>query len=134
MLGRGAIANPSLARAAAAELGVTASAETATSSEDWCHLLQKLVDYSVYFHQAGENLILCRLKQWLSIAARYGSFDKFDLVKRSETAAELFKRLGAEQALCTLEQTVQSPSNPMSNTLQDLTLEDMDGCLLECSG
>jgi tRNA-dihydrouridine synthase C len=134
MLGRGAIADPALARAAASELGITGPRSAKASAEDWRYLLQKLVDYSIYFHQAGENLILCRLKQWLSIAARYGSFDKFDLVKRSTSATELFQRLGAEQALCTLEQTEQTRQRTGATSLEALNLEDMDGCLLECSG
>jgi tRNA-dihydrouridine synthase C len=40
-----------------------------------------------------------RLKQWLKIAARYGSFSQFDAVKEASTVEELFVLLTASRHL-----------------------------------
>ncbi len=138
MLGRGAIANPYLAGWAAAEIGVRGTSHeelTAPAPEEWPELLSLLVSYSAHYGHTGENSILCRLKQWLSLASRYGNFDRFDLLKRSATAEELFQLMGADSALCILQQIRQhqKPHKLPEASVPD-SQEDMDGCLLECSG
>ena len=91
MLGRGALANPLLARQVAAELGI--QTEAPETEFAWPVLLQKLVDSSIALELGSPGRILRRLKQWLSLAARYGTFAQFDEVKRSESLEDLFAAL-----------------------------------------
>ncbi len=87
MLGRGALANPGLAGAIAAELGIAQPASL--TSTEWPVLLTRL-----YFHcrnqceKRRENS-LHRLKQWLRYAAKFGEFQDFERVKKAATAREL---------------------------------------------
>ena len=88
MLGRGALANPQLASQVAIELGLLKVAPETEFA--WPALLQKLVDRSIALELGSPGRILRRLKQWLSLAARYGTFTRFDSVKRAESLEELF--------------------------------------------
>jgi tRNA-dihydrouridine synthase C len=82
MLGRGALANPGLAGRVAAELGLACRIEDGPI--DWPFQLRRLVDRS----PAVDGLVK-RLKQWLRIAAEFGTFTRFDEVKRAGTVGEL---------------------------------------------
>jgi len=94
MLGRGALANPLLAGHVAAELSLPNGTDWKT---DWPTLLRRLIGTSQSFIDPSTGRILRRLKQWLSLAARYGTFAEFDDVKRATTIEELFAVLDAAQ-------------------------------------
>lgn len=84
MLGRGAMADPRLARRVAAELGLAVPAADATI--DWATELRCLVDWTPVELREG---MVKRLKQWLRTAAAHGTFSRFDEVKRAGSAVEL---------------------------------------------
>ena len=85
MLGRGAVADPGLAGRAAAELGL-AGPPPAAGPIDWPAELRRLVGWTPAGSAGG---LVKRLKQWLRMAAAYGTFARFDEVKRAGCAAEL---------------------------------------------
>lgn len=95
MLGRSAMANPLLSHQIAHELGLIPDRPSTrmTPDFDWLPYLQLLVDYSLSIDGRGGKLILCRLKQWLMMAGRFGCFLGFDDVKRLETIEALFEAL-----------------------------------------
>ena len=68
--------------------GLPESVETA-----WIPLLQALVHHSLACGLTVPGLTLARLKQWLSLASKFGEFDRFDAVKRLHTQEELFAAL-----------------------------------------
>ncbi len=87
MIGRSALANPSLPGQIARELGIN---HPRPMPVDWPTLLRGLVE------ESGEGgRTLARLKQWLAMAGRHGDFRHFDLVKRAGSVAELFATLRA---------------------------------------
>jgi tRNA-dihydrouridine synthase C len=81
MLGRGAVADPGLAGRVAAELGLPGVPNPLPPR--WPVLLRQLPIYD----PCGGGVK--RLKQWLRLAAAYGTFAHFDAVKRATTAGEL---------------------------------------------
>jgi tRNA-dihydrouridine synthase C len=95
MLGRGALADPRLARKVAAELGITSeSPEEDAGPFDWHPALRSLIEWTERFHEnAQPHKTLCRLKQWLRTASTVGTFTRFDAVKRAESIEELFAGL-----------------------------------------
>jgi tRNA-dihydrouridine synthase C len=95
MLGRGALADPLLARRVAAELGLAPPAVEESARFDWRVPLRSLVEWTERFHEGRSEKTLCRLKQWLRVAATAGTFARFDVVKRAESVEELFAALDA---------------------------------------
>lgn len=95
MLGRGALADPGLAGRAAAELGL--AAPPPAGAIDWPAELRRLVAWTPAGSAAGT---VKRLKQWLRMAAAYGTFTRFDEVKRAGCVAEL---------LAVLDEPVRTP-------------------------
>lgn len=93
MLGRGALANPLLSRQVASELGLIVSVRAAPV--EWAALMTRLIARSGVESSSGR--ILRRLKQWLSMAARFGTFREFDAIKRSESIDELMRIVGRVQ-------------------------------------
>ena len=95
MLGRGALADPRLAHAVAAELGLAPAPEAEPGCAfDWSPPLRSLVEWTARFHDdVRPHKTLCRLKQWLKTAATVGTFARFDAVKRAESIEELFAAL-----------------------------------------
>ncbi len=85
MLGRCAIANPNLANEIARELGTDRA--SAADAPDWIELIRQLHHYSSCFG-LGDSYVLCRLKQWLSMASRFGSYPYFESLKRVQTLQE----------------------------------------------
>lgn len=82
MLGRSALANPSLPGLVARELGLPARVITT----EWLPLLRDFVARC-----GGKDArTLARLKQWLCLAHRHGDFAHFDRLKRSASVTELF--------------------------------------------
>lgn len=108
MLGRGALADPYLSHAVAEELGIGDGQviPSNTPDFDWRPNLERLTrrTYDLEGHAPAlvghshpgnaSAKVLCRLKQWLSIAWRFGVFPHFDAVKRASTVEELFDTLG----------------------------------------
>ncbi len=92
MLGRCAVADPRLPAQIARELGLPCNEPTVddVGNTDWVRMLSKLEMYSRLYGQLSPAHLLCRLKQWLSMASRFGSFQGFDELKRSTTVEELF--------------------------------------------
>lgn len=92
MIGRGALANPSLPLLAARELGIaTPSARQVSpepSPEEWHEMIFRFLEISAPLsdHPAYG---LRRVKQWLRFAATLGNFREFDLVKRIEEESQL---------------------------------------------
>jgi tRNA-dihydrouridine synthase C len=93
MLGRGALADPRLARRVAAELGLTPA--PAEQPFDWPARLRELLARTPTAETARPEQAVSRLKQWLRLAADRGTFTGFDAVKRARNVAELFATLDA---------------------------------------
>jgi tRNA-dihydrouridine synthase C len=98
MLGRGALANPYLAQQVACELGIATrpcSADT-LGAIDWVPHLKRLaaltaqIEGKMLTDKRSDHFVVCRLKQWLNLAAKQGNFADFEAVKRLETTRELF--------------------------------------------
>lgn len=100
MLGRSAMANPSLSYAVAQELGISSQP---VPSVDWVSLLRAHVRWSEHFGYGVPRLMLLRLKQWLAMASKFGDFAHFDALKRAQNIEEFFSQLEelvGEPALC----------------------------------
>jgi tRNA-dihydrouridine synthase C len=95
MLGRGALADPHLAGQVAAELGLRAKEPGPVDAIDWPRELLRLADWTPGFFAERPDRAVLRLKQWLRMAAAYGTFDRFDAVKRAKSAGEVFAVLKA---------------------------------------
>ncbi|MCE9530491.1 MAG: tRNA-dihydrouridine synthase family protein [Planctomycetes bacterium] len=94
MLGRGAMANPRLARQVARELGIVSEMTDEPDPDiDWLQQMKRLVDWTAVFEERRPGQIFHRMKQWLNLAATYGSFARFDSIKRSRSVEELFEKL-----------------------------------------
>jgi tRNA-dihydrouridine synthase C len=96
MLGRGALVNPHLPRAAAAELGIPGgkSAQAfARTPADWLPLILRFVELST---AAGltRGYIVRRIKQWLRMANHDGKLTWFDDLKTGQDQQELLDHLG----------------------------------------
>jgi tRNA-dihydrouridine synthase C len=95
MLGRGALADPRLAPRVAAELGLAVRAPEAVV--DWPDQLTRLAEWSRRVGGQGPDKTVHKMKQWLSLAAKFGGFMHFDAVKRATSAEELLTNLRAAQ-------------------------------------
>jgi tRNA-dihydrouridine synthase C len=93
MLGRGALANPVLAHQVAGELGLLGANADAVGTVDWPTQLERLVDWTRKFENQESQKTLYRMKQWLHLAAKFGTFARFDAVKRARTVDEMFASL-----------------------------------------
>lgn len=94
MIGRGALARPSLSYEIARELGLPAR-EPVT---DWVELMSMLRSWS---EQCGMNVgpkSVQRMKQWLNLAQRHGDFDAFDRVKKIDLVDDFIAALKNELA------------------------------------
>ena len=97
MIGRGALADPTLPGKAAAELGLSPQPPLqdeplGEGETDWPRLLR---EFAAFSGEGGRTL--SRLKQWLAMANRHGSYHAFERVKRATTVDELFAGLSAPQ-------------------------------------
>jgi tRNA-dihydrouridine synthase C len=95
MIGRSALSNPSLPYQIANELGV---GEGHTPEWEWIPLLKSLVAYTEMYKDRVVARSVVRLKQWLNLAAKFGEFQHFDAVKRTENVDEFFATLSAAMA------------------------------------
>ena len=95
MLGRGALADPSLSHRVAAELGIVPANEY--RSGNWFQRLNRLEVWTrAVMENPPENGVR-RWKQWLKLAAASGTFDRFDAIKRCESTADLLAALSPDQ-------------------------------------
>jgi tRNA-dihydrouridine synthase C len=92
MLGRGALADPRLPRRIAAELGLAVPIPD-DREIDWARELRRLDEWTPGIFDGPPDRAVLRLKQWLRLAAAYGTFAAFDAVKRAASPAEVFARL-----------------------------------------
>lgn len=88
MLGRGALADPELAGRVAAELGL--AEPSPARAIDWSVELRRLMEWSP---NGPSEAMTKRWKQWLRIAAAYGTFTRFDDIKRLTCPFELLSIL-----------------------------------------
>ncbi|MBC8138243.1 MAG: tRNA-dihydrouridine synthase family protein [Fibrella sp.] len=103
MLGRGALADPFLTHAVAAELDIhptnpsLSPTDDDTARLDWRPYLRRimaLTPLNADVPPAKASFYLaCRLKQWLKIANMCGNCSAFDAVKRAQSVEELFTLL-----------------------------------------
>ncbi len=91
MLGRVALADPRVPHQIARELGLPSG--PVESEVDWTSLLKRLVEYNHRFPDRPDKLKLHRLKQWLCMADRFGSFPHFQILKRCQTEQSFFSAL-----------------------------------------
>ena len=89
MIGRGALARPSLAGEIRNELGLTGQ----TYETSWKPLFTRLLEITDGMDGNLSARRAHRIKQWLNIAKNHGDFPLFDEVKRLESAEELLARL-----------------------------------------
>ena len=97
MLGRGALADPRLAKLVAVELGIAAGGSgpgAGGATLDWAAQLRPLVEWTRACGERQPDRVVHRLKQWLKLAATFGDFTRFDSVKRAGSVEELFAGLG----------------------------------------
>jgi len=101
MLGRGALANPYLPQQIACELGIATRPCPADTGEaiNWVPHLKRLIALTAQIEgktlmdKRADHFVVCRLKQWLNLAAKQGNFADFEAVKRLETTRQLFEFL-----------------------------------------
>jgi tRNA-dihydrouridine synthase C len=106
MLGRGAVADPTLAHAAAQELGVPGAGPRrvfARTPAEWLPLLERFVELSAAFGVVF-GCPVARLKQWLRMANHDGCLTWFDALKTLECTAEFLARLRELAAVAALPQ------------------------------
>mgnify|MGYP000849750948 CR=1 FL=1 len=84
MLGRGALANPSLSHQVAGQLGLPHR----TMDWDWLTLFRGLVK-----HAQASGRTLLRLKQWGKMASTFGDFPYFQAVKLSTSVDEFLENM-----------------------------------------
>ncbi len=91
MIGRSALANPLLPYQIAQELGI--GNPSAPMSIDWPETFRGFVKWTQHFQIENQNHLLMRLKQWGSLASKFGEFEHFDVVKRTTSVDEFFHAL-----------------------------------------
>ncbi len=100
MLGRGALASPWLARAAAHELGLPGAAPIGLfgkSAADWLPLVRRFVEIAAT--QDSPSYTVARVKQWLRMANQDGQLVWFESLKRRQGLQDLLDHLGALASL-----------------------------------
>jgi len=93
MLGRGALGSPGLAGQVAAELGLPNPGSN--SAIDWPAELCKLIRWTSHYHPLTSEQLAKRMKQWLRMGAKCGTFMQFDEIKRMRTAEEVLDYLNS---------------------------------------
>ncbi|MBY0525366.1 MAG: tRNA-dihydrouridine synthase family protein [Gemmataceae bacterium] len=101
MLGRGALACPMLARAAAWELGIPgASPETrfGRTPAEWLPLVKRFFEINRAM-SVSPTCAVSRVKQWFRIANHDGRMNWFDAIKRLESPQALLDQLRARDSV-----------------------------------
>ncbi len=112
MLGRGALANPGLAREVALELGLPAPP---ARPETWLERFEKLLYWTEYYEGRIAPQAVMRLKQWLNLAGRFGDFPYFDQLKRMPTTVALLEAL----ALLSDEASGDRTTSPLAHVVRE---------------
>jgi tRNA-dihydrouridine synthase C len=97
MLGRGALASPTLALAAARELGLRGAAsheQFGRTPAEWLPLVRRFIEINGAM-AASPTCTAARVKQWLRIANHDGAMSWFEAIKRRESPQEAVDYLGA---------------------------------------
>jgi tRNA-dihydrouridine synthase C len=97
MLGRGALASPTLARAAARDRGIRGAVPTALFARtpaEWLPLVSRFIEIKSAM-AASRTATAARVKQWLRIANHDGHMPWFDALKRRESPQDLLDHLRA---------------------------------------
>jgi tRNA-dihydrouridine synthase C len=95
MLGRGALANPALARAAALELGVASRVDPESRLElpaDWLPLVRGFVELSLAAGRTPAGTA-ARVKQWLSMVNHNSRLPWIDAIRRQQSLTEMLNQL-----------------------------------------
>jgi len=97
MIGRGALADPSLPWKIASELGLPRNGDNSPPKcpDSWHARISRLVEWTGRFPAEREQKLVGRIKQWLALAARHGDFTAFDDIKRASTVDELLRKLAS---------------------------------------
>lgn len=104
MLGRGALASPTLARAAACELGIRGSAplgQFGKTPAEWLPLVRRFVELSAI--AASLAYTTARIKQWLRMANHDGRMPWIDSLNRQQSLHDLLDQLGTLAASGTVD-------------------------------
>jgi tRNA-dihydrouridine synthase C len=116
MLGRGALADPTLGRQAARELGIPGVSQLqpfARTPAEWLSMISR---YSELCRASGlpPAYTLCRVKQWLRMNNYDGTLAWFDTLKGCQNLAELLTNLGRQAPSSTIGhccgRTLENPS------------------------
>ena len=97
MVGRGALANPPLIHEIGRQLGLPLREQLwgepfLHRQRDWVPLLARFVEISAPTAQHSQYTV-CRIKQWLKMAANRNQFPWFDEVKKGKSLDEIFSVL-----------------------------------------
>lgn len=95
MLGRGALADPTLARSAAQELGIpdaNCHGPFRKAPAEWLPLISRFADISAAAGLAP-RYVVARVKQWLRLANHDGKLPWFDAIKTQNGLGELLDHL-----------------------------------------
>lgn len=88
MVGRGAVANPFLAREISAELGLDIRRTFDVNTDDWGRMVDRFVWWSGEFQQ-DRKIVPGRIKQWLRMGERVKPNGWFAKVKTAATVEEI---------------------------------------------
>ena len=130
MLGRGALADPTLGCKAARELGIPGvnSLESfARTPVEWRPLISRFADLC-RASDLPPGYILCRVKQWLRMANHDGKQAWFDTLKGCQDLGELLNYLGAETAAIRRSREELPSRSPLDATDSKKAL-DLDATL-----
>jgi tRNA-dihydrouridine synthase C len=113
MLGRGALADPTLGRKAAHELGIPGNGVLQSftrTPEEWLPLISR---YAELCRAAGLSpaYILCRVKQWLRMNNHDGKLAWFDTLKGCQSLGELLN--------CLVQQAMAPRPSPPVDSFRD---------------
>ncbi len=100
MFGRGALANPALARAAARELGIASASDpepTLESPADWLSLVRGFVALNMAAGRTPAGTA-ARVKQWLGLANHDGNLPWLDAIRRQQSLEEMLRQLSRREA------------------------------------
>jgi tRNA-dihydrouridine synthase C len=100
MLGRGALADPTLGRKAARELGIPGVGMPQSFIGTPAEWLTLFFRYRELCGMSGVSpaYVLCRVKQWLRMANHNGKLPWFDTLKGCQELGELLNYLGGQDA------------------------------------
>ncbi len=96
MIGRSALADPSIPYLVSRELGISDQEPPMTN---WVELFRQFLAFVDPDEYGVPQRIVMRLKQWLKIASNFGEFRQFDDVKHASTIEEFFIALEAATAV-----------------------------------